>query len=70
MRTCDERCAPPATTEGPTGSNEPDPPTKRDWSPGFMERLLQRAEEVDIEVPERLPSNPDREKILDELAKD
>ena len=46
------------------------PVEKRAWSPGFWERLLAMAPEVDIEVPERLPDSPYREAILDELAKD
>jgi hypothetical protein len=37
---------------------------------GFWERLLAMAPEVNREVPERLPSNPYREAVLDELARD
>ena len=46
------------------------PVEKRDWSPGFWERLLKLAPEVNIEVPERLPDSPYREAIIDELAKE
>jgi len=47
-----------------------EPVRKREWSPGFWERLLQMAPEVNMEVPERLPSNPYRDSVLDELAND
>ena len=46
------------------------PVEKRAWSPGFRERLLSMAPEVNMEVPERLPASPYREAILDELAED
>ena len=46
------------------------PVEKRAWSPGLKERLLRMAPDVNIEVPERLPSNPYREAVLDELAED
>jgi antitoxin VapB len=46
------------------------PVEKRAWSPGLMERLLEMAPDVNMEVPERLPSNPYREAVLDELAED
>jgi antitoxin VapB len=46
------------------------PVEKRDWSPGFWERMMQLAPEVSIEVPERLPDSPYREAVIDELAKD
>jgi antitoxin VapB len=46
------------------------PMEKRAWSPGLKERLLEMAPDVNMEVPERLPSNPYREAVLDELAED
>ena len=54
-----------------TCSSRPVEPTaKRTWTPGFFERLLRMAPEINLEVPERLPPNPYRERILDELAED
>lgn len=49
---------------------EPEPVTKRQWSPGFFEMLHALAPKINMEVPERLPSNPYRDKVLDELAED
>jgi antitoxin VapB len=47
-----------------------EPLEKRAWSPGFMESLLRLAPDVNMEVPERLPPNPYRDSVLDELAND
>jgi virulence-associated protein VagC len=47
-----------------------EPVEKRAWSPGLKERLLRMAPDVNMEVPERLPPNPYREAVLDELAED
>lgn len=43
-----------------------EPLEKRDWSPGFWERMSALAAEVDIEVPEPLPSSPYRDAIFDD----
>jgi antitoxin VapB len=43
-----------------------EPVEKRAWSPGFWERMDAMAAEIDIEVPERLPSSEHRYAIFDE----
>ena len=47
-----------------------EPVEKRAWSPGLKERLLRMAPDVNMEVPERLPPNPYREAVLEELAEE
>jgi antitoxin VapB len=47
-----------------------EPVEKRAWSPGFWESLRRMAPDVNMEVPERLPANPYRDSVLDELAND
>jgi len=44
-----------------------EPVEKRAWSPGFWERLLKLAPDVNMEVPERLPDSSHRDAVLDEL---
>ena len=46
------------------------PVEKRAWSPGFWERMLKLAPEVNMEVPEPLPPSPHRDAVLDELGQD